>query len=93
MAVDISTNPFVILAADVSSNKIWPTTLKIEHIEWVGYTSDADTALVKNGAGKTVWAGNGAADLSPILSYDIGFCHGGLIVDSIDSGELHIYIC
>lgn len=92
MAVDVTTNPWIVPFGDVSGNKIWPSNVFVEHFEFVDYGLDTDSVTVKNGAGKVVWKANGAADLQEVRSGKIGIVHGGMIVDQMSAGTLRVYI-
>lgn len=92
MAVDVTGNPWVIPAADVSANKIWPSTVFVEHFEFADYSADTDKVQVKDGSGRVVWSGDGEDDLSPVRSGKIGHTFDGMIVDVMDSGFLRVYI-
>lgn len=70
---------------------VWTDEAKILHFEFVDYLVATDTAILKDRAGRVVWSATGAADLSPIISQDIGWV-SGLTVDTLGSGKVIAYI-
>jgi hypothetical protein len=67
------------------------TELDIVHFELAQYTLDTDNVIVKNKNGNVVWAANGEADLSPVISQKIGWING-MIVDTLTAGAvLRVY--
>lgn len=88
MSNQLKANPFTVDVA--AATVLFPTFIKILHIEFVDYTGDADTCEVQNQRGVTIWKGNGTSDLQPVRSGHIGWCDG-LIVPTISAGKVRIY--
>lgn len=68
--MDISSNPWVITAADVAAGPVtvWPLTgmiIKIE-VEFTQYTNATDTALINQANGKLLAFLKGAGDLQTV---------------------------
>lgn len=95
MAIDVTTNPWTIAAADVvAAQTVWKGNVHILNIEMEGYAADTDTCVILNLAGQVIWQGNGAADLQTLRSGHIGNVIGGVKfgAGSITAGFVRIYI-
>ncbi len=88
MANDLKTRPFTLDTA--GTTVLFPGEIHIFHFEFVDYTADAHTCVVKDRNGKVVWSGNGAADLQPIRSGNVGWI-SGLVLSTLDSGAVRVY--
>lgn len=60
----------------VSAIPFWTGMVWVEEFEFIDYTADGDTCQIKDGFGRVMWEGNGAADFRPVKSGKIGTCHG-----------------
>lgn len=90
MANRLAGNPWVIDTA--GAGVLIPYHIKVRHIEFIDYLADADTCQVKDAAGFVIWKGNGASDLRPVVSGNIGAIQG-LIVDQLAANaKVLIYI-
>ena len=87
---DLSGRPWVIASASEDPLKLgW---VKINNIQWIEYDDDEDTCEVQDATGRTLWTGNGHGDLSPVVAEHVLGWVNGLMVPSLDSGRLIIYI-
>ena len=93
MANDISNNPLIVDTAGASA--ITSRTFKAYKIRWVGGTTASHTAVIQNAAGRQLikFQANGA-DYSESESFpdDSRLVFEGLIVPTLGSGEIHIYV-
>jgi len=90
--MDLSSRVWEILAADASTAVLHRGRVFIRAIVFTDYTSNADNFVVQDGNGKTVFSGNGNADLSPVELTSIETPIQGLIVPTLATGRLLIYI-
>lgn len=74
MANVLSGNPWTL--DTVSAIPFWTGQIDVLYIEMIDYTLDTDTVQLKDGFGRVVWEGNGAADLEPVRSGHVGWVHG-----------------
>lgn len=75
MANNQTTNPWVLDTA--GSTDLWPNGMVfVEQFEFYNYVLDADTCVLTDRNGVTVWVGNGADDLETIRSGKIGPVNG-----------------
>lgn len=74
MANVLTGNPWTL--DTVSATPFWTGLVEILYIEMIDYTVDTDTVQLKDGFGRVVWEGNGAADLEPVRSGHVGTVHG-----------------
>lgn len=90
MANKFAGNPWIVDTPGAAV--LIPYHIKVRHFEFVDYALDTDVVQVKDATGAVVWRGNGASDLRPIPSGNIGAING-LIVDVLAAGaKLLIYI-
>jgi hypothetical protein len=88
MANTIGTRPIYIDTPGASV--LFNGRMNIKELVWANYTADAHTVEVQNSAGAPVFSSNGKADLSAIR-VSPGWIDG-LIVPTLDSGQLFIYL-
>lgn len=88
MANDISGRPWVLDTATPGS-PIWNSEVKIAHMEFSGYAAPLSLAVIRDKNGKLVWQAEGAADLTPIKGFKVGWVNG-LIPDTIENGGVVI---
>jgi hypothetical protein len=93
MANDVTRNPWVLDTVGI----VWgtvaqPLPARIGQIEFAGYSVDTDTCEVQDLDSKTIWIGNGAADLETVRSGKIGWSHRGLKVSTLTAGKVYVYI-
>jgi hypothetical protein len=90
MANKQTDNPWTLdtAASGVVINKNY---IKIRHIEMIDYTVDTDTVVLKNQLGDVIWEGNGASDLRPVRSGNIGWING-LIFESSNNAATRVRI-
>ena len=89
MANVLGTRPMTIDSP--SATILYKEWMKISNIVWSGYTADTHAFVIQNANGDRLAQGNGASDLSPIEITVVGWVHG-LIVPTLDTGVLYIYI-
>lgn len=93
--MDITSNPWVITAADVAAGPVtvWQYKAIILQIEFEGYTNAGDTATVNQFNGKSFAFLHGAADLVTVRTGFIGHADGIVIpITGITAtGTLRIY--
>jgi hypothetical protein len=70
---------------------LWNGNIKVHHFEFSEYASQGSQAVLKDRNGKIVWSPTGAADLEEVRSGNVGWVNG-LILDSLDSGLVIVYI-
>lgn len=70
---------------------LWPSWELIRQIEFSTYAVQGNKAILKDRNGKIIWSATGAADLSPVRCGDIGW-HQGMVLDTLDSGLVVVYI-
>jgi len=75
-----------------TAGTIWVGNAKIEQIEFTNYAADTDVFVVTDIAGRIVWEGNGAADLSPVRSGKIGWVDGLKVTTLTTGAILLVYI-
>lgn len=88
MANDLGSNPWVLDTA--AATVLYSGFIVVKAFEWSEYTADAHTIVIKDTNGKEIWSVNGASDLSPIQSTDIGPVQG-LALTTLDSGKLRVF--
>jgi len=91
MANDIGGNPWIIDTASATAlleSRVW-----IERVIWDEPSSTTDEAIITDAAGNKIW-GYEALAAGAGISYtqDIGISSKGLIVPTLGSGTLYIYI-
>jgi hypothetical protein len=91
MAIQATGRVIVVPSADAGTTAVFTHMVKVEHIEFVGYTVDTDTCTVLDGADRKVWVGNGKSDLSAERSGKIGWVDG-IKVTVCSAGEVRIYL-
>lgn len=95
--MDITSNPWVITAADVAAGPVtlWPVSMKalILQIEFEQYLNATDTATIKQANGKDFAFLHAAADLQTVRTGNIGHADGILIPQNgiTTSGTVRIY--
>lgn len=67
------------------------TKYKLKHIEYVGYASATDKAIVTNAAGYIIAELTGAADLEEVRTSNIGWVDG-IAVPTLTSGVVLIFV-
>lgn len=91
MANQLASLPWVIDTA--SATAITTKPVCFDAIVFQNYNAETDTCVVKDTNGRVVWRGNGHADLSPVEFHPATpYWIQGLIIDTIDSGEVVIYV-
>jgi hypothetical protein len=91
MAIQATGRVIAVPAAEAGTTPIFTHMVKVEHIEFVGYTVETHVCAVQDRQGRKVWDGNGKSDLSAERSGKIGWVDG-LVVPTCDSGEVRIYL-
>lgn len=94
MAVDNTSNPWTVAAADVVAGPVilWVGQVHVFQVEFQAYTGDTDTCVINQANGKIFWFGNGAADLQTVRSGGIGWANGITIPQNgITNGFVRIY--
>lgn len=72
---------------------VWSSEVKVLHFEFYGYAVDTDVAVITDRNDRVVWTATGNADLSPIISQDIGWCDGmKLATLTAGGGKVAAYI-
>jgi len=105
--MDITGNPWIILAADVAPGApllvsngsggfmliVWKGAAHIFQVEMMEYTSDSDTCDINKLNQKDFWDGNGAQDLETVRSGNLGWTNDGITIPQggIISGIVKIY--
>jgi len=76
--MDITSNPWVISAADVAAGPVivWPFVCIIENIQFEQYNNTTDTALINQNNGKSLAFLRGASDLETVKTNRIGISNG-----------------
>jgi hypothetical protein len=93
--MDVTSNPWVITAADVAAGPVtvWQYKCFILQIEFEQYTNATDTATINQGNGKSFAFLRGAADFQTVRTGFVGHADGIVIpVTGITAtGTLRIY--
>lgn len=89
MANQIGPNPWMLDTA--SATPVFTGYMDVVQFEFSGYALDTDSFEIKDANGKSVWKGNGEADLSPVRSGKIGWIKG-LALTTLSSGVMYVYI-
>ena len=91
MANYLSKNPIKVDTAN-ATDLVAPRPCKVNHMEWVEYSNAAHTVVVKDASGNLVWAGLGnSAKTNITAEHEIGWVDG-LVVPTIGSGNLLIFL-
>jgi hypothetical protein len=93
--MDITTNPLVILAADVASGPVtvWTGNVHVRNIIFSQYTSINDFAQVNQTDGKFFSYLAAAADLESVKDNNVEWARGLVVPHGgITNGQLSIYI-
>lgn len=92
--MDISSNPWVITAADVAAVGVvvWPYKCLITNVELQQYVAATDFAIVQQANGKDFAALQGADDLELVRTGDVRHADGiSIPVGGISNGVVRIY--
>lgn len=93
--MDITSNPWVITAADVAAGPVtvWPYKCLIEQVEFEQYTAAGDSAQVNQFNGKDFAYLHGAADLQTVRTGQVRHADGIVIPQGgiTASGKVKIY--
>ena len=89
MANSIGTRPIVIDTP--AATVLFTNWMKIENVVFTDYSTDAQKFSLQDQNGIPVFEGNGKADLSPVVSWKIGFING-MKVPTLDAGKLLIMV-
>ncbi len=89
MTNQLATLPWVIDTE--AATVIFSKRLKVLHMEFTGYTDASHKIVVTDANGKPVWMADGTTDLDPVRSGPVGWING-LIVPTLDSGYLYVYL-
>lgn len=95
--MDITSNPWVVTAADVAAGPItlWPVGAKahIFQVEFEQYLNATDSATIKQANGKDFAYLHAAADLTTVRTGNVGWADGILIPQAgiTTSGTVRIY--
>jgi hypothetical protein len=97
MANDVSANPMFLdtplayapptslTPVVVNPTVIFPSNVKVNHFEYVGYAAQGNLAIVKDRNGKLVSKMTGAADLEEVRTSKVGWI-SGLCLDTCQGG-------
>lgn len=94
---DITSNPWVVTAADVAAGPLtlWPVSMKaiIYQVEFEQYNNATDNATIKQANGKDFAFLKGAADLQTVRTGMVGHADGILIPQNgiTTTGTVRIY--
>jgi len=75
-----------------SDEPIVSTWVKINNLQWMGYTDPEHTVEVYDSDDRLLFIGDGHDDLSPVVCEHVLGWIKGIKVSKIDSGKLIIYI-
>ena len=89
MPNSLGTRPIKIDSA--AATVLFTSWMKIANIIFTQYALDTDDFSVQDQNGKPIFEGNGKADLSPVVSWKIGWVNG-LKVPTLTSGQVEIYV-
>lgn len=92
---DLDVSPWVFTSADVSTDPITRDRLRISSVRWTGATSAAHAVKLKDLDGNTiVEMTSTAADYTEetALSLPSLADMNGLVIDTLESGTLYVYI-
>lgn len=84
MANDFSRNPWVLDTPGATSHHVGP--IKIDQIEFVGYSVATDICEVTDLDGKLIARLDGDADFKSVRTGNIGWSHRGLILSTLSGG-------
>jgi hypothetical protein len=93
--MDITTNPWIILASDVSAAPltVWPYNVHIRNIEFAQYIATTDFALINQINGKEFAFLSADSDLETVKTNNVEWARGIVIPQGgITNGKVLIYI-
>jgi hypothetical protein len=91
MANDLTGNPWKVDTA--SATAIWSGNVWIKRLVWHEPTTSGHTLSITDAAGRVVWAKTALAGGSGLdYELDLETIVGGLIIPTITSGTLYIYL-
>lgn len=78
----------------VANTDVWPwSNVNVKHVEFYGYGNATDVGILKDRNDRIVAEMHGNADLSPIISQDIGWVDGMKFTgNSSGTGKFLVYI-
>ena len=92
---DVSGNPWRFISTDVSSNPYTTDRLRVQTVRWTGCTTATHAVVLKNTAGRVVWQ-DAATSTDHVSESNLDQTPGqewdGLIVDTLGSGTVEIYL-
>lgn len=93
--MDVSGNPWRFENADESSNPVTTDRLRVQTVRWTGCTTATHTVVLKNAAGRIVWQ-DAATSTDHVSESNLDQCAGqdwdGLVIDTLESGTVEIYL-
>lgn len=93
--MDITSNPWVVTAADVASAPVvvWPYTCIIENIQFEQYTNATDSATIQQANGKDFAYLHAASDSETVKTNKLGIAMGIKIPQAgiTTTGTVRIY--
>ncbi len=90
MANDVSTNPHHLDTVGSQLNLAFPSTVFCEQVELVGSVSVADSAIIRNKAGKIVAELTGTTDGTAARTGKIGKIEGGYYLAVLSNAGTHV---
>ena len=73
------------------STPLFTNWMKIENIIFTEYTADTQKFSVQDQNTNPIFEGSGNSDLSPVVSWKIGWVNG-LMVPTLQGGQVEIYV-
>lgn len=93
MAVDLTSNPWIVPSADASATPLTTNNVHVKGIRWTGATTAGHTATITDAAGKVKWTSvaSGANYVeSDLIEGPSGAGWAGVVVPTLGSGTLYI---